>query len=93
MQRFGSLEVGQKFYLPDKNGKVDLKASLRLQKLCPVNFSDGVNTIKTKVMKSVIENGNSFNATVLGGQEGKLNGYYAFVDNDKLVLLDMEGSI
>ncbi len=93
MQRFGSLEVGQKFYLPDQKGEFDLELSLRLMKIGPINFSEGFVSNKTKAMESVMENGNSLNATVLSGQNGKFNGYYAFVNKDTLVLFDTESQI
>lgn len=83
MKKFKDLVIGESFYPPMNNHKMDLK--WQLMKVSQVHLTEPPPWETLKTTQNVIDNNGHFNSVVVRSIDDKTNGYYDFIPDNALV--------
>lgn len=87
MKKFKDLAIGEPFYPPMKNGKMDLR--WQLIKVSQIKIAAPPPWEAIKSTPNVINQKGLFNSVVVRSFDNKSNGYYDFIPDGTLVYTEI----
>lgn len=82
-KKFGELRVGEKFYPPLDDGKMDL--NFQLIKVSAIQLTSNPPWNGIKLTPNVVLHKGKFNSVILQSADNESSGYYDFVPDDIMV--------